>query len=527
MAGLEDKIKQLSLAKRHAEAIALARQQLSNYPGNAHFQFTLARVLAEAGEKGEALFHADKAAALNPASSLYAHYAGWLYHAFNLHEFALPLLKRAVSLEPENPQSICALAKCYETIGQSEKASSLFRTALRFEKDPDKRDNINMAVARSLTTSNHRDEASAIYQDLLNSGTKFSSRAILELGFLTREKPDSKLGKDMLRMVARAAPGSAEKERALLSLGRIYNNDKQYDRAFGCWKASRDIAKAGNKVTRDHDAAYERAKSFYQLEAFRETAEFANQTDCIVVVCGMPRSGTTLTEQILSSHSKAAGAGEIARWGSLDTEFMSRHEAGGSLKNLLAAARAGELRERGDELLQILQLVSDSKASRIIEKTPHSFYSLGYIKLCCPRSRFIHLRRHPLDTFISTYQNEFGRWHGYVFDQVDYAKEFLWKERMMELWQGLFPESILTVNYEELARDPGTVARRMLEFIGLEWEEQCLEFYKGNRSVRTFSTAQVRNPVYDSSIGRWKDYEKHLGPIMSYFHEQGFSHENY
>lgn len=515
---------QLSPAKRHMEAIALARRQLQGAPGNAHFLFTLAVALSEADKKDESLFHAEKAAALKPDNPLYAHYAGWLYHEFGLHEFALPLLQRAVKLDPKNVQSLAALAKCHEVIGQTEKAAALLEKALELETDSGRRDLLRLSLARTLAIGNHHPEALAIYQELLEKRTALDSRVAVELAILSKDGPDSKIGKQVAAMVSRSPPDGRERESALLALGNLYNNDKQYDRAFGCWQAAREITRKNVKSQRNHEGLFRQEFMLYRPEVLRDTAQHACQTECVIIICGMPRSGTTLSEQILASHSKAAGAGEVARWEHLDFEFARRHGPGNTVQNLKAAAASGELRERGEEILRILQLMSDSKADRIIEKTPHSFANLGYFRICCPKSRFIHLRRHPLDTFVSTYQNSFNAAHGYAFDQVEYAKEFLFKERVMALWQSLFPESILTISYEDLARDPETHARRMIEFAGLDWEDQCLEFHRGNKSVRTFSTAQVRNPVYSSSIGRWRNYAKHLGPIMNYLEQAGFNY---
>jgi tetratricopeptide (TPR) repeat protein len=488
-------------------------------------QFTLARALAEGGHKDEALFFADKAATLDLANAQYAYYAGWLYYEFRLFEFALPLLQRSVAIEPRAAVSQLTLAQCYDIILQPGKASEHFAAAYALETSRPRREFIQMLHAQNLAHANQRELAKEKFEQILLGKGPLALRAAVELAWLSGEGPQSRIGKLLSRRISEKDISPDPKSLALQALGRLYNNDEQYDRAFECWRASREIVKSQKHYIRDRQLIYERSTSVFTRQLFDAIAPFTCQTEAVVVVCGMPRSGTTLTEQIIASHSQAAGAGEIARWFQLEHEFLERHKGKRPAQYFAEPEHQGELLARGEEILHILRVVSGSFAPRIVEKTPHSFANLGYIKLCCPRSKFIHIKRHPLDAFISTYQNPFNQHHGYAYDQIEYAKEYLWHIQMMNHWMTACPENILSVKYEDLAKEPESNARRIIEFIGLPWEDQCLEFYRGNRAVKTFSNTQVRSPVYDSSIGRWKLYEKHLGPIKEYLENAGFRYE--
>jgi tetratricopeptide (TPR) repeat protein len=521
-------VRLLSIARQHGDAVALAKRHANLDPQSAHLQFILARALVEAGNAPRGSFHADRAACLDETSPLYAYYAGWLYSSFKLYEFALPLLLRSIKIESRSPNSHSALAECYEQINRPSDASRHYEIALELENDPKTKDQIQFAFAKSLALANKQDAANEIFERLFYKHSSLAGPAAFELTWSTKHNLSGKIEKYFTKQLASKKLLPRERERALLALGKILEGKKEYDRAFRCWTEARKASLSLEHEINDHQTLLQVATDFYRPRVFEHARPLANPTQEVVIICGMPRSGTTLTEQILSSHSAAAAAGEIARWKQLDREFIKRHGGPNCTDNLRACAESGELMQRGNELIRILKVVtnSDNKPNikKFIEKTPHSFAALGYIKLCCPNARFIHLKRNPLDSFVSTYQNAFNPTHGYAFDQIEYAKEFLWKEQMMSLWQKLFPDNILTVDYEELAVNPEPNARRMVEFVGLEWEDECLEFYKSERSVRTFSTTQVRSPVYSSSIGRWKRYENHLEPIRQFLRKAGLTY---
>ncbi len=522
---LEDTVRRLSLAGRHDQAIAIARQGVAAAPNNALNHFTLGRALVESDRRDEGLFHVDKAATLDMGNFLYAYYAGWLYSEFRLYEFALPLLQRSVAIEGRSALSRLALAQCYDNILHPEKANEHYAAAVKLEESRSQREYIQFQLARNLAHSNQQELAKERFEQIFLAKGEKAFDAAIELALLSKEGPQSRIGTFLNKRLSDKNIKPMEKSRALLALGKMHDNVKDHDRAFGCWKSSRDIAKTQDYRVRNHDELVALTKSAFTAKLFDVTAPYASQTDAVVVVSGMPRSGTTLTEQIIASHSQAAGAGEVARWNNLEHEFFKRHNGRNPATYFVQPENRDELRIRGEEILRIMRVVSGSSAPRIVDKTPHSFVSLGYIKLCCPKSKFIHIQRHPLDTFISTYQNAFNKFHGYAYDQVEYAKEYLWQVNIMDYWKSVFPENILTVKYEDLAREPEANARKIIAFIGLEWEEQCLEFHTNKKAVRTFSTSQVRKPVSDSSIGRWKLYEKHLGPIREHLEKAGFNYE--
>ena len=174
------------------------------------------------------------------------------------------------------------------------------------------------------------------------------------------------------------------------------------------------------------------------------------------------------------------------------------------------------------QYLNVLNALAPT-ARYAVDKMPHNFREIGFIHLCFPNAKIIHCRRNPLDTFVSTFQNSMNSSHSYAYDQSDYGEYYLEYLRLMNHWKSVFPESIYESDYEALTGNPETEVRKILDFLGLPWEEACLRFNERQSTVKTFSLMQVRNPINKGSIARWRKYEKHLSPIITVFKRAGSS----
>ena len=244
-----------------------------------------------------------------------------------------------------------------------------------------------------------------------------------------------------------------------------------------------------------------------------------------IFIVGLPRSGTTLTEQVLASHSQVFGAGELR----LAREEFDR-AAGGDEKQAQAGIfdRPGELDAAGvqglagrylDRLNEI-----DAAAPRIADKMPDNYQLLGFLATLFPRAKFVHCRRDLRDVALSCWITNFRhiRW---ASDPEHIAARFRDYQRVMEHWRQVLPVPMLEIDYEETVADLEGVARRLVSWCGLEWEPGCLTFYKGKQPIRTASVAQVRQPIYSRSVGRWKNYERSMGPLFAKIlspHENAF-----
>ena len=223
----------------------------------------------------------------------------------------------------------------------------------------------------------------------------------------------------------------------------------------------------------------------------------AGQTPVFIV--GVMRSGTTLVEQIVSSHPEVAGGGELGFWLDRTSELLD-----GPDLELLRARYGAELARVG------------GGSALVTDKMPHNYELLGPIYLAFPCARFIYIKRDPIDTCLSIYTTPFDNSPGFGHDKANIA--FFYREhlRLMAHWRSVLPaESLLEISYEELVADREGTARRMIEFLGLEWDDACLHHERNERPIYTSSMWQARQPVYNSSLGRWRRFEPWLGELLA------------
>jgi hypothetical protein len=227
----------------------------------------------------------------------------------------------------------------------------------------------------------------------------------------------------------------------------------------------------------------------------------------------MPRSGTTLVEQILASHSKVYGAGELH-----DIDKIAKTMSGpngSEFPETVQSTSGQELRELGIRYLSAVRRRA-SLAERVTDKMPHNFPYVGLIYLILPNSRIIHTRRDPRDVALSCFSLLFAQGQmAFSYDLTELGHYYRAYQVLMDHWRNVLPPGVmLEVQYEELVRNLEEQARRIIEHCGLEWDDACLAFYKTERPVRTASVTQVRRPIYSGSVGRWHPYEHLLQPFV-------------
>lgn len=232
-----------------------------------------------------------------------------------------------------------------------------------------------------------------------------------------------------------------------------------------------------------------------------------------VFVAGMLRSGTTLTEQIIASHPSAFGAGEL-----LDVPHMARMlsflvERPRPFPDLVADLSPKTVGLQARAYLRRLADLSDG-AQRVTNKLPGNFAFLGLIALLFPNAPIVHTRRNAIDTCLSCYVVSFAQGHAYSNDLEDLGRYWRIYDSLMDHWRAVLPRPMLELDYEDMVAEPEATTRRLLEHCGLPWDDACLDFHRHKRPVLTASKMQVRKPIYQSSVERWRNYEAHLGPLI-------------
>jgi hypothetical protein len=248
---------------------------------------------------------------------------------------------------------------------------------------------------------------------------------------------------------------------------------------------------------------------------FLESNEVLGNVDpAPIFVVGLPRSGSTLIEQILASHSEVEGTSELPYAGRVTTSLSRNRADGINYPQAVRELGAENFSTLGQDYLDLAQLHRTEGKPRFIDKMPNNFPTIGFIHLILPNARIIDARRYPLDSCLSCYRQLFAKGQTFTYDLTDIGEYFLQYQRMMDHWHEVLPGRILTVQYEEVVTDFENQVRRLLEYCELPWEEACINFYETDRPVRTASSEQVRQPVYTKSVHFWRNHEQHLGELI-------------
>jgi tetratricopeptide (TPR) repeat protein len=306
--------------------------------------------------------------------------------------------------------------------------------------------------------------------------------------------------------------------------------DERIQLHFGLAKAYADVAdyeraaahlRSGNAQKRA-TIVYDEAASLARFERIRATCTQARLDEVRgeaepsrlpIFVVGMPRAGTTLVDQVLASHSKVFGAGELNAFERTFNEVRVENAVEVPFPEAIAALTPAALRRVGSGYVERVRKLAPDK-DRIVDKMPANVLFLGAIAAALPNARFVHVRRDPMDTCLSCYATLFSADQPFAYDLGELGRYYRAYDRLAEHWRAVLPaERLLEVRYEELVGDFQRVARAIVAHAGLEWDDACLRFYETPRIVRTASATQVRRPIYDSSIGRHRHFEALLRPL--------------
>jgi len=252
--------------------------------------------------------------------------------------------------------------------------------------------------------------------------------------------------------------------------------------------------------------------------------ESGHENEEPIFVIGLPRSGTTLLERILGSHSDVYAAGELGHFG-IELTRLTRQQMAGSKagrSQFISSSAQIDYRLLGESYISSTRPLT-GKTLRFIDKLPFNYLYAGLIHRALPNAKIVSLRRHPMDSCYSMYKQLFRDAYPFSYDQHDLAAYYIAYHQLMAHWQALMPGVIHTVNYEDLVADTEGEARRLLEFCGLNWEAQCLEFHKNTSASTTASATQVRQKVYASSVGKWRAYQTELMPLRHALEEAGIN----
>ena len=296
------------------------------------------------------------------------------------------------------------------------------------------------------------------------------------------------------------------------ALGKAYEDKKDFDKAWHYYHTGNQ----GQRALVGHDPQVREMLSDKIIEVFDE--EFLREHDGNgydapdpIFIVSLPRSGSTLVEQILASHSQVEGTAELQELGQVAHSVGRYRSDGVHFPHAAKDLTARDWRSYGKEYLDLTRRHRVTDRPLFTDKMPNNFPLLGFAHLALPNAKFINARRHPLDSCLGSYKQLFGKGQNFTYDVFDLGMYYDGYDRLMRHWHEIMPGKILDVHYEETVNDLDGQVRRILEFCGLPFEEQCLKYYETKRAVKTASSEQVRQPIYQGGVGKWRKYETHLG----------------
>jgi len=525
-----------------AGAIAHYRRALAISPGYAESASNLGSVLTEDGQTEDAL------KVLLPLVQSRPEYAeahcniATAFLALEDLDKADFGFKRALTLRPEYPQAQIGLARVLQERGELQQAEAAARRAVALAP---RKAEAHSLLAGLLGETGYPEQAGESYARALELDPKLKA-AWLGRGHLRMENGDLKgaaadfghvlamdpedLGarlalaqlnkvkagdSNMAALVACEGAGGLPETKALplhFALGKCYEDTGQYDLAFHHYREGCRLKRKRLQYSADDsDHAVRNIQAFFTAERIAQLRGGGCDSPLAIFVLGMPRSGTTLTESILASHPMVYGAGELPDL--MEIAARPRGGVAGYPLNLQGITQA-ELKAMGEEYSGSLQARAPG-SPRITDKMPANFNCLGLIHLMLPRARIVHVRRNPVDTCLSCYTRLFNRSQHQSYDLVEIGRYYRGYAQLMAHWRAVLPAgSFYDLDYEALVADPEPQARALLDYCGLEWDDACLQFHKTERHVRTASVTQVRQPMYRTSVEKWRHYERHLGPLL-------------
>jgi tetratricopeptide (TPR) repeat protein len=497
------------LAKEVAkEAEPYFRQALKLASDFAEAHNGLGLALYMTGQFDEAIESFQAALRCNPDYAQACNNLGNVYFDEDRLEDAETFLRKAISLKPDYAQARLKLARVFIELDDYKPALKIYEDFLG--SDPDSQQ-AWAGKANVLDRMGQIQDAYDIVRNFAVDGPPPLGMVHLYANMASQERRQAEVATEIEGMLTQ--PGLRDEQALLLrfTLGNIYDELGRFDEAFAHYEA-------GNRLRPTPYDPEETAKvvdrivEFFSAERLADLPRADNRSELPVFIVGMPRSGTSLVEQILSCHRDVHAAGELRDIGKLAKDLglrFSKEDSGAeSPPNLDSAALNAAASRHLDRLHGL-----GGNAQRITDKMPYNFLNLGSIALLFPRARIIHCRRDPIDTCLSCYFQNFATGNFFSFDLAHAGHYYRQYERLVAHWKTVLDRPMLEVRYEEHVGEPEKVCRGILDFLGLEWDPACLRFHESRRFTKTASRDQVRKPIYTSSSGRWQNYERHLGPL--------------
>ncbi len=502
-------------------AIVQSEQLLMRRPEHAAAHYIAGVAQLEMQRLAKALAHLHVATQLAPdRADFHAAYAKGLAIG-RLSRQALAAAERALTLSPHDAASLDMLGVAFTLSNAHARAAEVFRRAVKVDSQ-DAHGHYNLATSL-MFVGDLAGAESELEVCIAQQPTFWKAHATLAQ--LRRQTPLRNHTERVESLLAAHGADSQACELLNFALAKEYEDLGDYARAFDHLKSSKSLMRARSSYEPAHDIAL--FEALMSMTPADPSAGAGYPTSEPIFVIGMPRSGTTLVERILSSHPDVHSAGELQQFAAA-VKRISRSEGGALLDPVtVAAARCMDWHQLGQSYLASTRPLT-GQSPRFVDKLPHNFLYAGFIANALPQAKIICLRRNPMDTCLGNFRQMFAEtspFHGYALDLLDTGRYYLLFDRLMQHWQKNFPGRILEVRYEELVHDQEAATWRMLDFCHLPWHDDCLAFETNQAPVATASAVQVRSPIYRTAVNGWKRYEQQLLELRTLLEAGGITIE--
>ncbi len=492
------------------EAETIYRQVLDINPDHADANHLLGVLLYQVGNHAQAVDLISRAIAMAPDQPLYHSNLGAALQELGRLEGAVASYRKALAIKPDYAAAHNNLGNAHRNLGRPEEAIASYYKALAIKPDCAE---VHSNLGHAFRDWGRLEDTVASYREALAIKPDYAE-AHRNMAYI---KKHSKYDDDVKAMEETyARPDISDKERMHLAfgLGKAFEDLQQYEKAF-------DFFLEGNTIKRwtqgypieEQEIFFNELKEVFDSSLFEKYQSVGCKDEAPIFILGMPRSGTTLVEQILASHPHVHGAGEI---GTLSQVASNRFTGltGAALAEGIRQCDATEFERMGIEYIAAIRKHS-KKARFVTDKMPSNFQYIGLIRLILPNAKVIHCRRNPQDNCMSIFKCFFASKNlAYAYDLSELGRYYNRYRDLMKHWHSVLPGFLYNVQYEDMVANQVEQTRGLLEYCGLEWDDTCLEFYKSDRPVKTLSAEQVRKPIYKDSVQSWKRYEKQLAPVL-------------
>jgi len=532
------------------ESISTLKKCLKLYPGAAQTHFALAGSYIALGDFKQAENHINESLKLNPSSAeAYVALANIRLSENNVnaaneninkalkinpdlsdahlvlgkvsqknHDFKQSILhlEKSIKLNPKSEEALYSMGSSLVNLARTDNKQCLDEAITYFQKAIRQRASYTEALtglALAYDYNGEPDKAINIITPLLEKKIKNATLAVVFSHVCNRNDRCSEAREYINEILKQDKLSTDARKTLYMDSGKMLDKMGLYNEAFEHYKAGNDLDNQEYNNA-SHIKFVDSLISTFSPAFFEQAPTAKTRDGRPVFIVGMPRSGTSLTEQILCAHSQIFGAGELSLLDQLISQVANDFNIKKKFPESFERLNQDIVNTISEGYLSHLSELS-SNAKRITDKMPFNYYFLGVIQIMFPDAHIIHCKRNPMDTCMSIYFQGFSEKHAYASNLYNIGENYLQYERLMEHWKQVITLPVYELNYEDLVSNQGETIRDLLEFCGLEWEEDCLNFYQLKRAVNTPSYDQVSKPLYTHSINRWKNYEAHLTDLKN------------